>query len=180
MMHATDGGPPGDHDAGREGWPEFIAVWAASLATLGMLVLVFFAIVARNLFSYSIDIVEEYSGYLLVASFFLSLASCQSTGSFHRVQILRSRLSPNLLSRIYTVLLVFALIACLVLFFYLARFELITWERGETSNTTVFTPLAIPRFVMPLGVAILCYALIKDIVRSIRRPDRSSAEGIDK
>jgi len=48
----------------------------------------FFAIVARNLFSYSIDIVEEYSGYLLVASFFLSLAALPSPPeAFHRVQI---------------------------------------------------------------------------------------------
>src|ERR1700704_4821409 len=84
--------PEVPHAEGREGWPERIALWCASLATIGMLVLISTGLIARNLFSYSFDFIHEYSGYLLVCSFFMSLAACQSTGNFHRVEFLRSRL----------------------------------------------------------------------------------------
>jgi len=81
-------------------------------------------------------------------------------------------------------LLVFALIACLVLFFYLAplRVDHLGEEAGRNVEYHgVHAARPSPALSCRLGVAISsCYALIKDIVRSIRRPDRSDAEGVDK
>jgi TRAP-type C4-dicarboxylate transport system permease small subunit len=149
----------------REGWPERLALWCAELATIAMLVLISAGLIARNFFSYSFDFIHEFSGYLLVCSFFMSLAACQSTENFHRVEMLRSRLSVAGRKRLDVLLDTVSLIGCLILLWFVARFEWLTWTREEVANTLNATPLFIPRIVMPLGTALLCYALIRSIVR---------------
>jgi TRAP-type C4-dicarboxylate transport system permease small subunit len=171
---AGDGGldGPDDHSHQRIGWVEQGALWVASAATVCTLVLITGGVVARNLFSYSIDFVNELSGYLLVCTFFLSLAACEATDSFHRVELLRSRLSAMGRDWLDFAMHLISLAACLVLFFYLARFELQTWNRGDVANTILGTPLALPRLMMPLGTALLCYTMVATSIRLFRRVTR--------
>jgi len=159
--------PEVPHAERQEGWPERIALWCAMLATVGMLVLITAGLISRNLFSYSFDFVDEYSGYLLVSAFFLSTAACQTTDNFHRIEIFRSRLSDSARELSDLVLYVVTLLACLVLLWFLVRFGWLTWVRNEVANTMMGTPLWIPRFAMPLGTALLCYALVVSIARLV-------------
>jgi TRAP-type C4-dicarboxylate transport system permease small subunit len=153
------------HPEQREGWPERLALWCAELATIAMLVLIATGLIARNFFAYSFDFIHEFSGYLLVCSFFMSLAACQSTGNFHRVEFLRSRLSLAGRRYLDVGLDTMSLLGCLILLWFVVRFEWLTWTREEVANTLNATPLFIPRVIMPLGTALLCYALIRSIAR---------------
>ena len=59
-----------------------------------MLVVVAVDIVTRSLFNFSFEISDELGGYLLVVIAFVSLPVCQASDSFHRVELVQSRLSP--------------------------------------------------------------------------------------
>jgi len=170
-MNPPDAENATEHDApdGREGRVERVSRWLASASILGMFALLNVELIGRNLFHLSFDFTLEISGYLLVASFFFSLASCHASGAFHRVEVFRGRLDHEARRRLDTAFDVVVLAVCLVILWYLARFELLTWQRGEMSNTTIRTPLAIPRAVMPIGMALLCYAIVIGVARRLYR-----------
>jgi hypothetical protein len=69
--------------------------------------------------------------------------------------------------RIVFDLLAFAVAA--VLLFEMARFEWITWKSDDVAATSVMTPLWIPRLVMPLGVLVLTWALLRTLAGDWRR-----------
>ena len=51
-------------------------------------------ILTRSLLNFSFEISDELGGYLLVVIAFVSLPVCQASDSFHRVELVQSRLSP--------------------------------------------------------------------------------------
>jgi TRAP-type C4-dicarboxylate transport system permease small subunit len=165
------------HPGATVGWVERISLWLASLSILAMLALIMLELIARNVFRTSFDFTLEFSGYLLVASFFFSLGACHATGAFHRVDILRARLSNLARSRLDVVFDIVALLACFVLLWYLVRFELLTLEHNQISNTSFRTPLAIPRAVMPIGMTAFCYAMLVGIGRQLLARSKKSPDG---
>ena len=171
--HGADAGQSVGANTASEGWPERTSLWGGSLAIIVLLALITAEVAARNLFGHSFGFIDEVSGYLMVAAFFLNLAACQVNGAFHRIEIVRSRLPARLRCLTGLLLDLVSLGFCGILLWYLARFERLTFERGELSNSLLATPLWIPRAVMPIGIAILLYAMVKTIlaaIKELRRP----------
>ena len=149
-------------------WPERIGLLVSKVAVCLIVVLVMLEILCRKLLNFSLGDVEEISSYLLVGLFFLSLAGCQTTNSFHHVELVQDRLSIR--ARIASQLLfnAIALLSCAILLWFLIRFESLSFQRGDRSMSDL-TQLWIPRIIMPIGIALLCYAIAKTILRIIAR-----------
>jgi TRAP-type C4-dicarboxylate transport system permease small subunit len=171
---AADASPQNSGARHRLGLIEKAASWLASAAIIGILVMVSFELISRNFLHVSFPFVLEVSGYLLVAAFFLSIGACFAADAFHRVEVIRDRLPPAGQLILDIAFNIVALLGCLILLWYLGRFEWLTWARNEVSPA-VRTPLYIPRAVMPIGMAILCYVIARETLRKLRAVASQSA-----
>ena len=123
-----------------------------------MLVVIAVDVATRALFNFSFEISDELGGYLLVVMAFVSLPVCQISGSFHRVELVQSRLSPfgRAVSRVIFDLLSFAF--CGLLLWQLVRFELSSFRFGDRAPTYLATPLWIPQGLWLAGLAVFLAA----------------------
>ena len=138
-------------------------------ALVVMLVVVGVDILTRWLLNFSFEISDELGGYLLVVIAFVSLPVCQISESFHRVELVQSRLSPfgRAVSSLIFDLLSFAFVALLL--WQLARFELTSYRFGDRAPTYLATPLWVPQAVMLLGAAALCFSMLRTLLADLAR-----------
>ena len=67
-----------------------------------------------------------------------------------------------------------ALAACLLLTWQFIRFELSSWRFDSNAPTYLNTPLWLPQLAMPLGMAALCFALMRTLALDLRRLQRTT------
>ena len=168
---------PGQDDAPARVRPRAIPETAVERACLLiseaalviMLVLTVVDVATRALFNHSFEVSDEVGGYMLVAITFFSLAVCHVNGSFHEVEFIQARLSERgrIVSRLIFELL--ALAACLLLTWYFFRFEMSSWRFENRAPTYLNTPLWLPQLAMPLGMAALCFSLLRTLASDWRR-----------
>ena len=186
-MAQVEQGQAADQSRGRPsahrleyGIVERICRLACVVALAVMLVVVGVDILTRALFNFSFEVSDELGGYLLVVIAFVSLPVCQASQSFHRVELVQSRLSPfwRAVSHVIFDLLSFAF--CGLLLWQLARFELSSFRFADRAPTYLATPLWIPQAAMALGAAALCFSMVRTLVADIARLRASSktAEGV--
>jgi TRAP-type transport system small permease protein len=142
---------------------------ACIVAVVVMLIVVGTDILTRWLLNFSFEISDELGGYLLVVIAFVSLPVCQISGSFHRVELVQSRLTPfwRAVSNLIFDLLSFAF--CALLLWQLARFELSSYRFGDRAPTYLATPLWIPQAAMLMGAAALCFSMLRTIAADVAR-----------
>jgi TRAP-type transport system small permease protein len=147
----------------------------SEVALVVMLGLTILDIATRALFNHSFEVSDEVGGYMLVVITFFSLAVCHVNGSFHEVEFVQARLSERgrIVSRLLFELL--ALGACLLLTWYFIRFEMSSWRFESRAPTYLNTPLWLPQLAMPLGMAALCFALVRSLALDMRRLYRLDA-----
>ena len=143
-------------------------MYLAGFGIFVMALLITTEIVGRHLFGFSILVVDEWSGYLLVMVTFLGLAYTMKTNGFLQIEFLLNRLRPKQ-RRIFHIFLIS------VAFFYsiLIDHKLITytWSSYATGLVSVSisqTPLFIPQLFMPLGMTLLALELLRQGVLSLR------------
>ena len=138
------------------------------IALVVMLGLTVIDVATRALFNFSFEISDEIGGYMLVVITFVSLAVCHINGSFHHVEFVQTRLSERgrTASRILFELI--ALAACLLLTWQFIRLEMSSWRFDDHAPSYLNTPLWLPRLAMPLGMAALCFALLRTIILDAR------------
>ena len=141
------------------------------LAMLAMMLLVVAEVTAR-LLGFNLELSEEFGGYLLVTVSFLSLAGCAMHNSFHQVELFTSRLSVQQ----NRVLILIALATSLILDYHLINFVIASYVRNDLAPTLLETPLWIPRLVMPLGITLLCMALVVMLLRDVKRVIQGAKE----
>ena len=61
-----------------------------------------------------------------------------------------------------------ALVGSLVLAWQLVRLEMGTYRSGDVAPTLLVTPLWIPRLAMPVGMALLCFTLVRTVLLRLR------------
>jgi TRAP-type C4-dicarboxylate transport system permease small subunit len=140
-----------------------------ALFLITMIVLIGAEAIARNIFATSLQITDEVGGYLLVALTFLSMSVAEAHGAFHRVELIQSRLkrSAQLISQI--VFDIISLAASLLVTWQLARVAMNSWRSEDVAPTPLQTPLWIPQSVMSIGMALLCFALVRTIWAKAQR-----------
>ena len=162
------------HDAQRPpllGRVERACLVAAGACLVAMVLSIGAEVLARSVFHYSFEIVDELGGYLLVAVSFLALAPALASGAFHSVELVHSRLSQRArrwLDRLFAAL---SLLFAGVMLFTIARYVWQTHTQGDVAPTSLQTPLWIPQLTMPLGMA----ALLWTLARRLRRPSTDAA-----
>lgn len=141
----------------------------AGVLTIVALILVCAEMVVRGVFSKTLYITEEYTGYLMAALTFLALAYTLRDKSHIRMvflhEILKGRSRTLLDIYAFTVGFLF----CAILTYNCADFFLDSIRTGTRSMQISATYLAIPHFFMPLGSAILTLQFAAEICRSLIR-----------
>ena len=168
MVQIEQGRAPGSPSRKlKESIVERACKLACIAALVVMLVVIGVDILTRSLFNFSFEISDELGGYMLVVITFVSLPVCQVSDSFHHVELVQSRLSPlgRIVSHIIFDLL--SLAFCVMLLWQLVRFEISSFRFGDHAPTYLGTPLWIPRIVMMLGAAALCFSVARTLVADV-------------
>ena len=148
---------------------ERLSLWLSAFCMIGMIVLILAEVVLRGAFNSTTEHSDELVGYLLVGVSFFSLALCQGTNAFHRVEMVQMRLGPRgrALSSLIFDLLSFAYIA--LTNWYFIQFVMSSYRREAQASTMLATPLWIPETVMVIGATMLLIMLGKAIVDDVRK-----------
>ncbi len=141
----------------------------AGVLTIVALILVCAEMVVRGMFSKTLYITEEYTGYLMAALTFLALAYTLRDKSHIRMVFLHEILKGR--ARTIVDLYAFAVgfIFCAILTYNCWDFFLDSIRTGTRSMQISATPLAYPHFFMPLGSAILTLQFAAEFCRSLIR-----------
>jgi TRAP-type C4-dicarboxylate transport system permease small subunit len=158
-----------------EGIVEKLCKWASEAALLFMLGVIGLDIITRFFFNFSFEVADELGGYMLVAMTFISLSACQANGSFHHVELVQASLSPRRRAISNALFDLLALAFSALLLWQLIRLELSSWRFGERAPTYLETPLWIPRLVMAIGIAALCWSIGRTFMAHVRRARRPEA-----
>ncbi len=144
-----------------------------ALFLLAMIVLIGAEAIARNVFGTSLQVTDEVGGYLLVALTFLSMPVAEAHGAFHRVELIQSKLglSARIVSQLVFGLM--SLIASGLVTWQLTRLVLNSWRAEDVAPTPLQTPLWMPQAFMAIGMALLCFALVRTIIAKTRHLRRS-------
>lgn len=143
---------------------------ACALALVVMAVGIVAEIVARNLFDYSFMIVDELSGYLLIAVIFLGLAVAVQDNALFRVEILTERLSREK-ARMLDWLLSLVFVGFLLLLDYQClQLALDSLDAHYTAPTLLGTPLYIPQLLIPVGLSATALILVLKLIRTVIEP----------
>ena len=148
---------------------ERICRLACIAALVEMLVIVAVDILTRSLLNFSFEISDELGGYLLVVIAFVSLPVCQVSQSFHRVELVQSRLSPFWRAASHVIFDLLSLAFCGLLLWQLARFEMSSFRFADRAPTYLATPLWIPQAAMALGAAALCFSMLRTLAADVAR-----------
>lgn len=141
----------------------------SALALAAMVVVITSDVVTRNLFGFSMEISNEFGGYLLVAATFLAMPVAQARGAFHHIEFLQDSLSARGRAAVQLVLQAVSLAVVLIIEWQLARFVDIAIHSGDVAPTVTATPLWIPELAMPIGMGLLCVMLAARLVASAQR-----------
>lgn len=136
------------------------SAYLAGFILVALVLLILTEIFLRSFFDISTMIVDEYSGYLYLASIFLGLAYAFSKDAHIRINIVTSRLSKKANKKID---ILAAIITLGVLAFALYRTILFTYDSYELemlSENVSETPLYLTQLAMPIGISIFMLAVV--------------------
>lgn len=133
------------------------------------LVLVCSEMAVRTVFSKTLYITEEYTGYLMAALTFLALAYTLRDKSHIRMVFIHEVLKGKARTLVDLYAFAAGFLFCAVLTYNCADFFLDAIRTGSRSMQISATPLAIPQFFMPLGSLILTLQFAAEFCRAIIR-----------
>lgn len=140
-----------------------------SLFLMAMIVLIAAEAIARNVFATSLQVTDEVGGYLLVAMTFLSMSVAEAHGAFHRVELIQARVGKKLRMISQIVFDLMSLGASALVTWQLTRLTLNSWRAEDVAPTPLQTPLWLPQSTMAIGMALLCFALLRTIIAKAKR-----------
>lgn len=125
-------------------------------------------IVMRSVFSQTLYITEEYSGYLMAALTFLALGYTLRHRAHIRMTFLQHAISEKRRLQLDMVCFVFGFVFCALLTWVTFLFF---WDSvvSETKSMQISeTPLAIPQFFLPAGSFMMMVQFIAEFFKSLR------------
>lgn len=139
----------------------------AGLCTLGVLVSVLAAIVARQL-GLNIPGTDAYAGYFMASAGFLALASTFKHGEHIRVTLLLNALPPAGGRRLDIFALAVGVVLAAAFAFYSIKLVHDSHMFNDISTSNDATPLWIPQLGMAIGTTLFLVSLIDELVRRLR------------
>lgn len=139
----------------------------AGLCTIGVLVSVLAAIIARQL-GLNIPGTDAYAGYFMAAAGFLALASTFKHSEHIRVTLLLNALSAPGHRRLDIFALFVGTILAAAFAWFSVKLAHDSWLFNDVSTANDATPLWIPQLTMAAGTVLFFVALVDELVRRIR------------
>ena len=139
----------------------------AGLCTIGVLVSVLAAIIARQL-SLNIPGTDAYAGYFMAAAGFLALSSTFKHGEHIRVTLLLNSLAPAGSRRLDIFALAVGSLLAAAFAFFSIKLTYDSWLYNDISTSNDATPLWIPQISMAVGTVLFLIALVDELVRRSR------------
>ena len=140
----------------------------AELSLVAMMALISLEVVCRSFLGFSLTIVDETCGYLVVALLFLGMGYSLREQALLRVEFIINALPSGLRNWVELLFDVAALGFTLVVLYQMGRLAISSWERGMVAPTLMETPIYIPQIVMPVGALLLALGLAAEIARDLR------------
>ncbi|AUL47126.1 C4-dicarboxylate ABC transporter substrate-binding protein [Bordetella trematum] len=138
----------------------------AGLSTVGVLLSVLAAIVARQL-GMNIPGTDAYAGYFMAAAGFLALASTFKHGEHIRVTLVLNALQPANRRRLDIVALAVATVLAAAFAFFSIKLTHDSWAYNDISTSNDATPLWIPQTAMAVGTVLFFIALLDELIRRL-------------
>ncbi len=138
----------------------------AGLSTVGVLLSVLAAIVARQL-GMNIPGTDAYAGYFMAAAGFLALASTFKHGEHIRVTLVLNALQPANRRRLDIVALTVATVLAAAFAFFSIKLTHDSWAYNDISTSNDATPLWIPQTAMAVGTVLFFIALLDELIRRL-------------
>lgn len=132
---------------------------ASGIITILMMLAISLEVAARQIFNFSFLIVDELSGYFLVALAFLGVASSLRSGAMIRVEFILLSLPRALRNAVNLMHAVLAMCFSGVLTFEFGKLVQSSYSRSVVSSGVFEIPQFIPQLVMPLGFGLLLLVL---------------------
>ncbi|MFG6157517.1 TRAP transporter small permease subunit [Halomonas sp. 1390] len=138
------------------------AAVAAGYAALGLSLLITFEVIARKLFNFSLQGVDEIGGYVLAIGVSFSFAYALLHRAHTRVDVLMARLPALLQAPLNAAAML--MLAAFSLFMLWRAIETLheTLEFGSLASTPLQTPLWIPQSLWVIGLAV--FALLTSLL----------------
>jgi TRAP-type C4-dicarboxylate transport system permease small subunit len=157
-----------DKILGAIGLLSTVGMYVSGVGVFIMSVLITIEITGRYLFGFSLLVVDEWSGYLLVIVTFLGLAYTMKTKGFLQIDFLINGLSQRSRHLFNIFLVLIALAYSFVIGWKLVIYTWLNYSTGAVSVSISQTPLYIPQLFMPLGIFLLVLELIREAITSIQ------------
>jgi TRAP-type C4-dicarboxylate transport system permease small subunit len=99
----------------------------------------------------------------------------EAHGAFHRVELIQARLSPAARIRLQIAFDACSLLASALVAWQVTRLSMNAFRAEDVAPTPLQTPLWIPQVVMGVGMALLCFTLLRSMAAKVRRLKQVSA-----
>ncbi|AEE67191.1 integral membrane transport protein [Bordetella pertussis] len=139
----------------------------AGLCTIGVLVSVLAAIIARQV-GLNIPGTDAYAGYFMAAAGFLALASTLKHGEHIRVTLLLNALPAPGHRRLDIFALCVGAILAAAFAWFSVKLAHDSWLFNDISTANDATPLWLPQLTMAAGTILFFIALLDELVRRVR------------
>lgn len=136
----------------------------AGMCILATALIVAYEVVLRALFNAPTEWVNETSVYLVLASAFLGFAPALASGKHINVDLVTSKLSPQVNKFLRMVCSIVGLIYSLV--FLSTSWEMVmnSFELGLLSTSTLRVPLYLPQLALPVGFFFLSLQFVANLI----------------
>jgi|GEM_PF-1214954 TRAP-type C4-dicarboxylate transport system permease small subunit len=131
-------------------------------------VLIAAEVVCRSFFGFSLLIVEEIAGYLLLTLVFLGMGIATYENALFRVEFIINALPENIAEFLLIIYRLLCLAFTLILFQQMCLLVIDSYKKGVSAATILATPLFIPQLALVIGAATLSLILVAQIVNSLR------------
>ncbi|BBK33989.1 TRAP-type C4-dicarboxylate transport system permease small subunit [Stella humosa] len=139
----------------------------AELSLVAMMVLITLEVICRSFLGFSLTIVDETCGYLVVALLFLGMSYSLREQALLRVEFIINALPSRARAWIELLFDVASLGFAVVILYQMGRLAISSWQRGMVAPTLMETPIYLPQLVMPVGALLLLLGLLAEIARDV-------------
>lgn len=145
----------------------------SGLALLLLVLLICSEIVSRFFFNYSLRVVEELAGYLVVCLTLMGASLSLRRNQLFQVGFIVNQLPVVWRRYLNLFYLVLSLSVSCVLIWYTSHLVISSFGRGNVAPTFLMTPLWIPQLLIPLGLCCIAFFIVEKIIVLLCDRERS-------
>ncbi|WP_280566718.1 TRAP transporter small permease [Chromohalobacter sp. 296-RDG] len=133
----------------------------AGLGLITLTTLIVAEIGSRLFFSSSLQVVEELSGYLVIATTLFGSSLAIRNDALFQVSFLYGVLQPRVRQVLGLLYIALAIGICGVLIWYSSQLVMSSFSRGNVAPTALMTPLWMPQLLLPVGLSVMTLFLFE-------------------